>query len=60
MNFLKKIFSFSKKKKDLLIKKRAIIDLSNLLTNYGFSPEEALKVAREFWDKNEKKLKEVM
>jgi hypothetical protein len=60
MNFLKKIFSLSKKKKDLLIKKRAIMDLSNLLTNYGFSPEEALKVAREFWDKNEKKLKEVM
>ena len=56
-DFLKGMF---KDKRVERLKQKAIMDMSNLLMNYGFTFEEAVKTAKDFWSKNEKKLKELV
>jgi len=55
--FLKEMF---KDKRVTRLKEKAIMEMTNFLMNYGFSFEEAVKVAKEFWSKHEKKLKELI
>ena len=38
----------------------AILDMTDLLVNYGFKPDEAFEEAKKFWKKHNKKLKEVL
>ena len=38
----------------------AIIDMTNFLVGYGFTPSEAMKEAEEFWKKHKDKLKRIV
>lgn len=42
------------------IKSSAVLDLTDLLMDYGFSPRNAMDTATNFWNKHHKKLKEVL
>jgi len=38
----------------------AVLDLMGLLLQYGFTPEEAMRVSTDFWRKHKKKLRSVI
>lgn len=51
------------KKKDIKTPKEVnvfIVDLSDFLVGYGFHVEDALKVAKDFYDKNKAKIKDTL
>jgi pyruvate/2-oxoacid:ferredoxin oxidoreductase alpha subunit len=38
----------------------AIIDMTDFLVGYGFTPSEAMKEAEDFWKKHKDKLKRIV
>lgn len=42
------------------LKHEATLEMTDLLVNYGFEPDEAYKVSKEFWEKHKEKLKKAI
>jgi hypothetical protein len=53
-------FIKGKKKGTEMIHREAILDMSEFLISYGFTPSEAIKTSETFWNKNRKKLEKVV
>ena len=41
-------------------KQEAVMDMADLLMDYGFTPDKAVKTAKDFWKKHNGKLKDVI
>lgn len=42
------------------LRSEAILDMTDILTRYGFNLDEAIKESRQFWGKHKKKLNEIL
>jgi hypothetical protein len=55
------MFGFGKKKSlSNMYEREAILNMADLLMQNGFSPNEALKEAENFWSKHRNRLSQVM
>lgn len=56
------VFGFLKKKSGVrqVVKSEATMDLADYLIRWGFSPEKAMKEAKDFWNKHDRKLDEMV
>ena len=53
-------FGFMKKRQEKPSEKAAVVDLSDHLINWGFTPDQAIRTAEKFWKANNEKLKSVV
>jgi len=48
------------KEKDPTLKHQFILDMTDFLIGYGMNPEEAYKIAEDFYKKHKKKLRDTL
>ena len=56
LNKLKKVT----KKEDEALKHDFILNMTDFLMSYGFKPEEAMKLSKEFYNKHKNKIRDVL